>query len=124
MALPAAFQGLTVPRVDSQVDQAHLEKLVKKAVQEYSYKNTVEPTAYRPYKYWVTREEGIGEPQRLLLLLPPPPAHPPPLLPGPVRGASVPPQDCTEAPDAPGLIPQAASQPSNPCVCVRRTPQG
>ncbi|XP_053154899.1 spermatid-specific manchette-related protein 1 isoform X2 [Hemicordylus capensis] len=50
-------QGLTVPRVESRVDQAHLEKMVKRAVQEYSYKNTMEPSAYRPYKYWVTREE-------------------------------------------------------------------
>ncbi|KAL8204193.1 UNVERIFIED_CONTAM: hypothetical protein K2H54_068726 [Gekko kuhli] len=50
-------KGLTVPRVDNQVDQAHLEKMVKRAVQEYTYKNSTEPTAYRPYKYWVTREE-------------------------------------------------------------------
>ncbi|XP_048359242.1 spermatid-specific manchette-related protein 1 [Sphaerodactylus townsendi] len=50
-------QGLTVPRLDNQVDQAHLEKMVKNAVQEYTYKNSIEPTAYRPYKYWVTREE-------------------------------------------------------------------
>ncbi|XP_060092445.1 sperm microtubule inner protein 6 isoform X1 [Heteronotia binoei] len=50
-------QGLTVPRLDNQVDQTHLEKMVKRAVQEYTYKNSAEPTAYRPYKYWVTREE-------------------------------------------------------------------
>ncbi|XP_058027951.1 spermatid-specific manchette-related protein 1 isoform X3 [Ahaetulla prasina] len=31
--------------------------MVKRAVQEYSYKNSLEPTAYRPYKYWVSREE-------------------------------------------------------------------
>ncbi|KAH0627772.1 hypothetical protein JD844_008096 [Phrynosoma platyrhinos] len=30
-------KGLTVPRVDHPVDQNHLEKMVKKAVQEYSY---------------------------------------------------------------------------------------
>uniref|UniRef100_A0A670Z401 Sperm microtubule inner protein 6 n=1 Tax=Pseudonaja textilis TaxID=8673 RepID=A0A670Z401_PSETE len=33
------------------------DQMVKKAVQEYSYKNSIEPTAYRPYKYWVSREE-------------------------------------------------------------------
>uniref|UniRef100_A0A8D2LLU8 Chromosome 9 open reading frame 24 n=1 Tax=Varanus komodoensis TaxID=61221 RepID=A0A8D2LLU8_VARKO len=49
--------GLTVPRVEHPVDQAHLEKMVKQAEQEYSYRNSIEPTAYRPYKYWVTREE-------------------------------------------------------------------
>uniref|UniRef100_A0ACB8EPG9 Uncharacterized protein n=1 Tax=Sphaerodactylus townsendi TaxID=933632 RepID=A0ACB8EPG9_9SAUR len=52
-------KGLTVPRLDNQVDQAHLEKMVKNAVQEYTYKNSIEPTAYRPYKYWVTREEAL-----------------------------------------------------------------
>uniref|UniRef100_A0A8C5RVX6 Sperm microtubule inner protein 6 n=1 Tax=Laticauda laticaudata TaxID=8630 RepID=A0A8C5RVX6_LATLA len=50
-------KGLTIPRVDQPIDQSHLEKMVKKAVQEYSYKNSIEPTAYRPYKYWVSREE-------------------------------------------------------------------
>ncbi|XP_034262300.1 sperm microtubule inner protein 6 isoform X1 [Pantherophis guttatus] len=50
-------QGLTIPKVDHPLDQAHLEKMVKRAVQEYAYKNTIEPTAYRPYKYWVSREE-------------------------------------------------------------------
>ncbi|KAG8131331.1 hypothetical protein E2320_017904 [Naja naja] len=45
-------KGLTIPRVDQPIDQSHLEKMVKKAVQEYSYKNSIEPTAYRPYKYW------------------------------------------------------------------------
>ncbi|XP_042311284.1 spermatid-specific manchette-related protein 1 isoform X2 [Sceloporus undulatus] len=50
-------QGLTVPRVDHPVDQNHLEKMVKRAVEEYSYRNSIEPSAYRPYKYWVTREE-------------------------------------------------------------------
>uniref|UniRef100_A0A8C3STS9 Chromosome 9 open reading frame 24 n=1 Tax=Chelydra serpentina TaxID=8475 RepID=A0A8C3STS9_CHESE len=52
-------EGLTVPRVENQVNQAHLEKMIKHAVQDYSYKNTIEPTAYRPEKYWVTRPEGI-----------------------------------------------------------------
>ncbi|EMP29434.1 Putative protein C9orf24 like protein [Chelonia mydas] len=50
-------EGLTVPRVENQVNQAHLEKMIKHAVQEYSYKNTIEPTAYRPEKYWLTRPE-------------------------------------------------------------------
>uniref|UniRef100_A0A8C3STU7 Chromosome 9 open reading frame 24 n=1 Tax=Chelydra serpentina TaxID=8475 RepID=A0A8C3STU7_CHESE len=50
-------EGLTVPRVENQVNQAHLEKMIKHAVQDYSYKNTIEPTAYRPEKYWVTRPE-------------------------------------------------------------------
>ncbi|XP_034262301.1 sperm microtubule inner protein 6 isoform X3 [Pantherophis guttatus] len=50
-------KGLTIPKVDHPLDQAHLEKMVKRAVQEYAYKNTIEPTAYRPYKYWVSREE-------------------------------------------------------------------
>ncbi|XP_074809969.1 sperm microtubule inner protein 6 isoform X1 [Natator depressus] len=31
--------------------------MIKHAVQEYSYKNTIEPTAYRPEKYWLTRPE-------------------------------------------------------------------
>ncbi|XP_075788912.1 sperm microtubule inner protein 6 isoform X2 [Pelodiscus sinensis] len=50
-------EGLKMPRVENQVNQAHLEKMIKHAVQEYSYKNTIEPTAYRPEKYWVTRPE-------------------------------------------------------------------
>uniref|UniRef100_A0A8D2LMR0 Chromosome 9 open reading frame 24 n=1 Tax=Varanus komodoensis TaxID=61221 RepID=A0A8D2LMR0_VARKO len=54
---PSPWGGLTVPRVEHPVDQAHLEKMVKQAEQEYSYRNSIEPTAYRPYKYWVTREE-------------------------------------------------------------------
>uniref|UniRef100_A0A8D2LP56 Chromosome 9 open reading frame 24 n=1 Tax=Varanus komodoensis TaxID=61221 RepID=A0A8D2LP56_VARKO len=59
LRLGEAKWGLTVPRVEHPVDQAHLEKMVKQAEQEYSYRNSIEPTAYRPYKYWVTREEGI-----------------------------------------------------------------
>uniref|UniRef100_A0A674IWW1 Sperm microtubule inner protein 6 n=1 Tax=Terrapene triunguis TaxID=2587831 RepID=A0A674IWW1_9SAUR len=50
-------EGLTRPRVENQVNQAQLEKMIKHAVQDYSYKNTIEPTAYRPEKYWVTRPE-------------------------------------------------------------------
>uniref|UniRef100_A0A8C4W302 Sperm microtubule inner protein 6 n=1 Tax=Gopherus evgoodei TaxID=1825980 RepID=A0A8C4W302_9SAUR len=50
-------EGLTMPRVENQVNQAQLEKMIKRAVQDYSYKNTIEPTAYRPEKYWVTRPE-------------------------------------------------------------------
>ncbi|XP_033020142.1 spermatid-specific manchette-related protein 1 [Lacerta agilis] len=50
-------QGLTVPRIDHPIDQNRLENIVKKAVEEYTYKNSIDPTAYRPYKYWVTREE-------------------------------------------------------------------
>ncbi|XP_060617117.2 sperm microtubule inner protein 6 isoform X3 [Anolis sagrei] len=50
-------KGLTVPRVDHPIDQNHLDKMVKRAVQEYAYKNSTEASAYRPYKYWVTREE-------------------------------------------------------------------
>ncbi|XP_062828712.1 sperm microtubule inner protein 6 isoform X1 [Anolis carolinensis] len=50
-------QGLTVPRVDHPIDQNHLDKLVKRAVQEYAYMNPTEASVYRPYKYWVTREE-------------------------------------------------------------------
>uniref|UniRef100_A0A8D2LN83 Chromosome 9 open reading frame 24 n=1 Tax=Varanus komodoensis TaxID=61221 RepID=A0A8D2LN83_VARKO len=50
---------VTLYRVEHPVDQAHLEKMVKQAEQEYSYRNSIEPTAYRPYKYWVTREEGM-----------------------------------------------------------------
>uniref|UniRef100_A0A674IWJ2 Sperm microtubule inner protein 6 n=1 Tax=Terrapene triunguis TaxID=2587831 RepID=A0A674IWJ2_9SAUR len=53
-------EGLTRPRVENQVNQAQLEKMIKHAVQDYSYKNTIEPTAYRPEKYWVTRPEGIA----------------------------------------------------------------
>uniref|UniRef100_A0A452J581 Uncharacterized protein n=1 Tax=Gopherus agassizii TaxID=38772 RepID=A0A452J581_9SAUR len=51
-------EGLTMPRVENQVNQAQLEKMIKRAVQDYSYKNTIEPTAYRPEKYWVTRPEA------------------------------------------------------------------
>uniref|UniRef100_A0A8C3H8F1 Sperm microtubule inner protein 6 n=1 Tax=Chrysemys picta bellii TaxID=8478 RepID=A0A8C3H8F1_CHRPI len=50
-------EGLTRPRVENQVNQAQLEKMIKHAVQDYSYKNAIEPTAYRPEKYWVTRPE-------------------------------------------------------------------
>uniref|UniRef100_A0A8C8S7B4 Chromosome 9 open reading frame 24 n=1 Tax=Pelusios castaneus TaxID=367368 RepID=A0A8C8S7B4_9SAUR len=53
-------EGLTMPRVENQVNQAQLERMIKQAVQEYSYKNTIDPTAYRPEKYWVTRPEGIA----------------------------------------------------------------
>uniref|UniRef100_H9GAR2 Sperm microtubule inner protein 6 n=1 Tax=Anolis carolinensis TaxID=28377 RepID=H9GAR2_ANOCA len=60
IAIPSCLpllQGLTVPRVDHPIDQNHLDKLVKRAVQEYAYMNPTEASVYRPYKYWVTREE-------------------------------------------------------------------
>uniref|UniRef100_A0A7M4F9W6 Sperm microtubule inner protein 6 n=1 Tax=Crocodylus porosus TaxID=8502 RepID=A0A7M4F9W6_CROPO len=51
-------EGLTMPRVENPVNQAHLERMIKQAVQEYSYKSSIDPTAYRPDKYWITRPEG------------------------------------------------------------------
>uniref|UniRef100_A0A8D0L6Q1 Sperm microtubule inner protein 6 n=1 Tax=Sphenodon punctatus TaxID=8508 RepID=A0A8D0L6Q1_SPHPU len=47
---------------DNQVDQSNLEKMVTRAVQEYSFKNSIDPTAYRPEKYWLTRPEGTAGP--------------------------------------------------------------
>uniref|UniRef100_A0A8D0GUG7 Sperm microtubule inner protein 6 n=1 Tax=Sphenodon punctatus TaxID=8508 RepID=A0A8D0GUG7_SPHPU len=55
-------QGLKMPRTDNQVDQSNLEKMVTRAVQEYSFKNSIDPTAYRPEKYWLTRPEGTAGP--------------------------------------------------------------
>ncbi|XP_019387413.1 PREDICTED: spermatid-specific manchette-related protein 1 isoform X2 [Crocodylus porosus] len=55
-------EGLTMPRVENPVNQAHLERMIKQAVQEYSYKSSIDPTAYRPDKYWITRPEETYNP--------------------------------------------------------------
>ncbi|KAM8792999.1 sperm microtubule inner protein 6 [Eudromia elegans] len=47
-------KGLAMPPVPSPGQQ---EKLLKAAAQELAYRNAVEPSAYQPEKYWVTRQE-------------------------------------------------------------------
>ncbi|NXT43717.1 SMRP1 protein, partial [Pelecanoides urinatrix] len=49
-------QGLTMPPVQNLASQSQTEQLNKKAMQEY-YRNTIDPTAYQPSKYWLARSE-------------------------------------------------------------------
>ncbi|NXJ84637.1 SMRP1 protein, partial [Trogon melanurus] len=49
-------QGLTVPAVQNLASQIQPKDLIKAEMQEY-YRNTIDPTAYRPQKYWMTRSE-------------------------------------------------------------------
>ncbi|NWI98261.1 SMRP1 protein, partial [Crypturellus undulatus] len=50
-------KGLTIPPVPSPGSPDQQEKLLKAAAQEFAYRNAVEPSAYLPEKYWVTRQE-------------------------------------------------------------------
>lgn len=38
--------------------QGQPEKLIKAVMQEYLYRNAIDPTAYWPEKYWLTKPEG------------------------------------------------------------------
>ncbi|KFP81363.1 Spermatid-specific manchette-related protein 1 [Apaloderma vittatum] len=49
-------QGLTVPPVQNQASQIQPKDLIKAEMQEY-YRNTIDPSAYWPQKYWMTRSE-------------------------------------------------------------------
>ncbi|KFW06999.1 PREDICTED: spermatid-specific manchette-related protein 1 [Fulmarus glacialis] len=49
-------QGLTMPPVQNPASQGQTEQLIKEAMQEY-YRNTIDPAAYRPEKYWLDRSE-------------------------------------------------------------------
>ncbi|NWI20310.1 SMRP1 protein, partial [Crypturellus soui] len=50
-------KGLTIPPVPSAGSPEQQEKLLKATAQEFAYRNAVEPSAYLPEKYWVTRQE-------------------------------------------------------------------
>ncbi|XP_010221897.1 PREDICTED: spermatid-specific manchette-related protein 1 [Tinamus guttatus] len=50
-------KGLAIPPVPSPTSPDQQEKLLKAAAQEFAYRNAVEPSAYLPEKYWVTRQE-------------------------------------------------------------------
>ncbi|NXK52414.1 SMRP1 protein, partial [Chauna torquata] len=50
-------QGLTMPQVQNPASQGQPEKLIKAGMQEYLYRNAIDPTAYWPEKYWLTRPE-------------------------------------------------------------------
>ncbi|KAM9588568.1 sperm microtubule inner protein 6 [Morphnus guianensis] len=49
-------QGLTMPPVQNPVSQGRPKQLIKAAMQEY-YRNTIDPAAYWPEKYWLARFE-------------------------------------------------------------------
>nr|XP_047904513.1 spermatid-specific manchette-related protein 1 isoform X2 [Anser cygnoides] len=51
-------QGLTMPQEQNPASQGQPEKLIKAAMQEYLYRNAIDPTAYWPEKYWLTRPEA------------------------------------------------------------------
>uniref|UniRef100_A0A8B9Z1X9 Chromosome 9 open reading frame 24 n=1 Tax=Buteo japonicus TaxID=224669 RepID=A0A8B9Z1X9_9AVES len=53
-------QGLTMPPVQNPVSQGQREQLIKAAMQEH-YRNTIDPAAYWPEKYWLARFEGTAE---------------------------------------------------------------
>lgn len=40
--------------------QGQSEKLLKAVMQEYLYRNAIDPTAYWPEKYWLTKPEGTA----------------------------------------------------------------
>ncbi|NWY05146.1 SMRP1 protein, partial [Nothoprocta ornata] len=50
-------KGLAMPPVLSAGSPGQQERLLKAAAQELAYRNAVEPSAYQPEKYWVTRQE-------------------------------------------------------------------
>ncbi|XP_067172559.1 sperm microtubule inner protein 6 [Apteryx mantelli] len=50
-------KGLAMPPAQNPASQGQQEKLMKAAVREYTYRNAIDPTAYPPQKYWVTRQE-------------------------------------------------------------------
>ncbi|NWX90471.1 SMRP1 protein, partial [Nothoprocta pentlandii] len=50
-------KGLAMPPVPSAGSPGQQERLLKAAAQELAYRNAVEPSAYQPEKYWVTRQE-------------------------------------------------------------------
>ncbi|NWZ31259.1 SMRP1 protein, partial [Asarcornis scutulata] len=50
-------QGLTMPQDRNPASQGQPDKLIKAVMQEYLYRNAINPTAYWPEKYWLTRPE-------------------------------------------------------------------
>uniref|UniRef100_A0A5F8H0L9 Chromosome 6 open reading frame, human C9orf24 n=1 Tax=Monodelphis domestica TaxID=13616 RepID=A0A5F8H0L9_MONDO len=50
--------GLKKPMLEQHVDQQSLEKMVKRAVEEYSYKGSVPGNPYLPQKYWISEAEA------------------------------------------------------------------
>ncbi|XP_025894852.1 spermatid-specific manchette-related protein 1 [Nothoprocta perdicaria] len=50
-------KGLAMPPVPSAGSPGQQERLLTAAAQELAYRNAVEPSAYQPEKYWVTRQE-------------------------------------------------------------------
>uniref|UniRef100_A0A8C3PX05 Spermatid-specific manchette-related protein 1 n=1 Tax=Chrysolophus pictus TaxID=9089 RepID=A0A8C3PX05_CHRPC len=53
-------QGLTMPQEQNMSHQGQPEKLIKAVMQEYLYRNAIDPTAYWPEKYWLTKPEGTA----------------------------------------------------------------
>ncbi|NXS57103.1 SMRP1 protein, partial [Brachypteracias leptosomus] len=49
-------KGLTMPLDQNPASQVHPKHLITAAMQEY-YRNTIDPSAYRPWKYWLDRSE-------------------------------------------------------------------
>ncbi|NXL54611.1 SMRP1 protein, partial [Podilymbus podiceps] len=49
-------QGLTMPPLQNPASQGQPEQLIKTVMQEY-YRNTIDPAAYCPGKYWMARSE-------------------------------------------------------------------
>nr|XP_020822636.1 spermatid-specific manchette-related protein 1 isoform X3 [Phascolarctos cinereus] len=50
-------KGLKKPMLENHVDRQCLEKMVKRAVEEYSYKGAVPGNPYLPQKYWISEPE-------------------------------------------------------------------
>lgn len=47
-----------MPQDRNPASQGQPDKLIKAVMQEYLYRNAIDPTAYWPEKYWLTRPEG------------------------------------------------------------------
>ncbi|XP_074052684.1 sperm microtubule inner protein 6 isoform X4 [Macrotis lagotis] len=50
-------RGLKKPMLENQINKQSLEKMVKRAVEEYSYKGSVPGNSYLPNKYWISEAE-------------------------------------------------------------------
>lgn len=57
---PLCLQGLTVPPVQKRENQGPPEEVIR-AIMQDCYRNTMEPAAYWPGKYWLSRSEGTAK---------------------------------------------------------------
>lgn len=60
--LPFPFAQGLAQSMRRHVDSEALQKMVKCAVQDYSYKGSIPGHPYLPEKYWLSEEEGRASP--------------------------------------------------------------